>query len=348
MTPTYDANGNLTDDGLRTYTWDGLDQLSQVSGGDIGIAVNYSYDDSGRRIAKAIAGTQTLWTYDGQDIYAEYTDKWTTPSAVYTSGGAIDDPVIKATITATGTGPGSYGPALYYHADGLGTVVGLSNSQDSSTQLTVVDAWGVSLGGQSTPGAQYGYTGREPDEAGLVYMRARYYSPQFGRFVSRDPAGLQGGINAYAYCGNNPTNCTDPSGMLPQSPLGSFVDSSYFGMGSQGVDSSYVTTAGRVVLERAQHFVVAAEHRHGGAVAQRVVGVSPVHRECATGADRCQPLELVVAVGLGQAGAIKDFRQAGPLAHAVVGVVVLAQDVAGRVPVHHLAQAVVFVVGKPR
>jgi RHS repeat-associated protein len=157
---------------------------------------------------------------------------------VYTSGGAIDDPVIKATITATGTGPGSYGPALYYHADGLGTVAGLSNNQDSSTQLTVLDAWGVSLGGQSTPGAQYGYTGREPDEAGLVYMRARYYSPQFGRFVSRDPAGLQGGINAYAYCGNNPTNCTDPSGMLPQSPLGSFVDSSYFGMGTQGVGLS--------------------------------------------------------------------------------------------------------------
>ncbi|MDI1348680.1 RHS repeat-associated core domain-containing protein [Aquabacterium sp.] len=241
FTPTpinYDANGNLTSDGLRTYTWDALDQLTQVSGGGSGAPVNYSYDDSGRRISKATGGTTTQWTYDGQDIYAEYTDKWATPSAVYTSGGATDDPVIKATITATGTGPGSYGPALYYHADGLGSVVGTSNNADASTQTQRFDAFGNKLDGTIAQIAQYGYTGREPDEAGLVYMRARYYSPQFGRFVSRDPAGLQGGINAYAYCGNNPTNCTDPSGLMPQSALSSFVDSSYFGMGTQGAGLS--------------------------------------------------------------------------------------------------------------
>ncbi len=61
--------------------------------------------------------------------------------------------------------------------------------------------------------AQYGYTGREPDETGLIYYRARYYDPTLGRFTQRDPIGLQGGINPYAYVGGNPVNFTDPSGL---------------------------------------------------------------------------------------------------------------------------------------
>jgi uncharacterized protein RhaS with RHS repeats len=44
-------------------------------------------------------------------------------------------------------------------------------------------------------------------------MRSRYYSPAIGRFISRDPAGLAGGINLYAYAGDSPTNFTDPTGL---------------------------------------------------------------------------------------------------------------------------------------
>ncbi|GAO37295.1 RHS repeat-associated core domain protein [Sulfuricella sp. T08] len=62
---------------------------------------------------------------------------------VYTSGSGIDDPVIKATVTGTST----YGQASYYHADGLGSIVGLSNSTDSTTQTERFDAWGNKLVG---------------------------------------------------------------------------------------------------------------------------------------------------------------------------------------------------------
>ena len=217
----HDTNGNVTSDGTRTYTWDDLDQLVQISSAAATVA--YSYDGAGRRIRKVVGGQTTQWTYDGQDIHGEYGASWGQPSALYTGSGATDDPLIRAAVT----GPASYGEASYYHADGLGSVVGLSSSTAATSQTQRFNAWGARTQGNVPQGAQFGFTGREPDETGLVHMRARYYDPALGRFVSRDPAGLSGGLNAYAYCGNNPVNCTDPSGMLPADVLRSLPGSSY-------------------------------------------------------------------------------------------------------------------------
>jgi RHS repeat-associated protein len=49
----------------------------------------------------------------------------------------------------------------------------------------------------------------------LYYMRARYYDPELGRFLSEDPIGISGGLNLYAYAGNDPVNRSDPSGTNP-------------------------------------------------------------------------------------------------------------------------------------
>jgi RHS repeat-associated protein len=57
------------------------------------------------------------------------------------------------------------------------------------------------------------YAGRENDGTGLYYNRARYYSPQFGRFISADPIGLGGGTNVYAYVNGNPLSLSDPLGL---------------------------------------------------------------------------------------------------------------------------------------
>jgi len=63
-------------------------------------------------------------------------------------------------------------------------------------------------------GNPYYFTGRRLDsESNLYYYRARYYFPWLGRFINPDPVGYDAGINLYTYCGNNPTNFIDPSGL---------------------------------------------------------------------------------------------------------------------------------------
>ena len=89
--------------------------------------------------------------------------------------------------------------------------------------------------------ARYGYTGREPDETGLTYYRARYYDPTIGRFTQRDPIGLAGGINSYAYAGGNPVNFNDPSGLLAQQAWNSV--STYFGEKATNLGQSLANTA---------------------------------------------------------------------------------------------------------
>ena len=57
------------------------------------------------------------------------------------------------------------------------------------------------------------YTGRENDQNGLYYYRARYYDPVLKRFISEDPIGLAGGLNSHAYVEGNPVSFTDPLGL---------------------------------------------------------------------------------------------------------------------------------------
>ena len=51
----------------------------------------------------------------------------------------------------------------------------------------------------------------------FFYYRARYYSPDYQRFITSDPIGLNGGINTYAYVGGNPNKFSDPYGEAPNS-----------------------------------------------------------------------------------------------------------------------------------
>jgi RHS repeat-associated protein len=110
----------------------------------------------------------------------------------------------------------------YYHFDGLGSVVALSDvnsviverySYDVFGDSTIRDANGE-IRDTSQVGNPYLFTGRHYDsEVGLYYYRARYYSPYLGRFLQTDPIRYRAGLNLYTYCGNNPLNWVDPLGL---------------------------------------------------------------------------------------------------------------------------------------
>jgi RHS repeat-associated protein len=186
----------------------------------------------------------------------------------------VDQPLSRTQVSGTG-----YGRASYYLADGLGSVVAVTNNVDASVQTQRFDAWGNKLSGNVPQNLQYGYTGHEPDETGLVYYRARYYSPQMRRFISRDPAGLAGGLNAYAYVGSNPINRVDPMGLMPASPLQMGSASSYYEAGGVliadaggGSGLQYLGAAsGSKFIDRAEQ--LAADNRNNLVAAIPFVGL---------------------------------------------------------------------------
>ena len=209
----YDANGSLirkcagsgvTTNGttcsgsiLTSFTYNALNQLVQLDKTNQPTQT-YAYDDQGRRIKKSLGGIVTQYLHDGMNIHGEYTS-WSKANAITTHGPSIDDPLVR--ITANDT--------RYYHKGGLGSIVATTNPTGTVTGTASYDAWGnTSSSTGNIP--QYGYTGREPDETGLIYYRARYYDPTMGRFTQRDPIGFKGGMNQYAY--GDPVNYTDPTG----------------------------------------------------------------------------------------------------------------------------------------
>ena len=102
----------------------------------------------------------------------------------------------------------------YYQFDGLGSVVALSNENSEIAERYSYDVYGEP-NSTSSIGNPYLFTSRAYDsEVGLYYYRARYYSTGIGRFLHTDPVGYSAGLNFYTYCDNNPTNRTDPLGLL--------------------------------------------------------------------------------------------------------------------------------------
>lgn len=104
--------------------------------------------------------------------------------------------------------------SYYYHTDALGSVRKLTDVNQNITDSYLYDAFGNTLSSSGSSGNAYKFTGERYDgSAGLLYLRARYYDPEIGRFMSRDPIE---DVNLYVYVENNPVNKVDPKGLQPE------------------------------------------------------------------------------------------------------------------------------------
>ncbi|UCG88239.1 MAG: RHS repeat-associated core domain-containing protein, partial [Gemmatimonadota bacterium] len=101
----------------------------------------------------------------------------------------------------------------YYHTDRLGTTRGLTRSSSEWVDESTYSAFGELVDGANH---RYGYAGssgyQAHPECSYLHVRWRYYDPLTGRFLQRDPIGVDGGFNVYAYASAVPTAVIDPSG----------------------------------------------------------------------------------------------------------------------------------------
>jgi RHS repeat-associated protein len=168
--------------------------------------VSFKYDPFGRRIYKSSSSGTSVYAYDGDNLVEE-TNSSGTVVARYTQTRNVDEPLAMLRGGATS----------YYHADALGSVTSLSNPSGAFVQTYAFDSFGKQTSSSGSLTNPFQYAGRELDgETTLYFMRARYFDPTTGRFLTEDPIGFLGGVNHYDYVFNNPINLVDPSGLAPQ------------------------------------------------------------------------------------------------------------------------------------
>lgn len=203
---TYDKKGNLLDDGQRTYGYDAWNRLITVEdGGDVA-RLRYDTRDRLISVVRGASTKQRIW--DGTEVVEERNGDGDV-LAEYVYGTGVDHALRTYRNGETYT----------YHSDRQRSVAAVTDLDGHVVEryrywafgeTSVYDGGGAPLA-ESAIGSPIGFQGRWR-EGGLYYFRARFYDPEAGRFLTRDPEEYVDGMNMYAFVGNNPTSRVDPMG----------------------------------------------------------------------------------------------------------------------------------------
>ena len=220
---TYNADGNLIQDGRWNYTWDAENRLVKLTPStSVGpqISLQFDYDSHGRRIRQRVwdnanwSGSPTndlRFVYDGWNLIAELNTSTLVRSYVW----GID-------LSGTMQGAGGVGGLLavsdisnaYFPAfDGNGNVAALVNASDGTASAQYeFGPFGevIRATGPMAKANPFRFSTKyQDDETDLVYYGVRYLKTSTGGWLSRDPIGEKGGRNLYGFVGNNPIGKID-------------------------------------------------------------------------------------------------------------------------------------------
>ncbi len=237
-TYAFDAFGNrtsmTTSAGTTAYTSDDADRITEVQPPSPAPAIAYDWDDNGNLVER---GSDTFeWDYE--DRLVEATVNSVTTAFAYSGDGLRDSRTVGMTTTTFTWDINAglpvvlddgnqylYGAGLaamkqsgnwyYYLADGLGSTMAIVDADGDVQNGYTYDVYGEPTVTGSLAN-EFDFAGQQTDgSTGLQYLRARYYDPETGVFLSRDPlARLEAWTEqSLAYALGNPTLRTDPTGL---------------------------------------------------------------------------------------------------------------------------------------
>ncbi len=207
---TYDQRGSRTEarpvgGTATTYAYDQEERLTSFTPAG-GATTTYEYDGGGLRVAKTTRATTTSFTWDrGGSLPLLLSDG--DNSYIYGASGPI------AHVT-------SGGAVRYYHQDALGSTRVLSDDRGATVGAFSYAPYGLLAASSGTETTRLGFAGEYTDaESGLQYLRARYYDPATGQFLTRDPL-VDATGQPYAYADGDPIDNVDPTGLITWDQVG--------------------------------------------------------------------------------------------------------------------------------
>ena len=167
--------------------------------------VSFTYDAEGLRTGKTVNGEKTVYVWDGDQVVMELS-----------KGGAVQKRYIRGNDLVYAD-KGENTEKTYYVTDMHGNVVQLLDESGNVTKTYEYDSFGNEVKPEKKDENPYRYCGEYYDkETEEVYLRARYYEPGVGRFITRDTYTGESdeplSLHLYTYCENDGVNMVDPSG----------------------------------------------------------------------------------------------------------------------------------------